>query len=325
MSLLAQVLRAGLAGALVTFALLSAAQKPPAWFAEPPRDTPEAWYGTGEGPDPDAARRAALRAVAARLRSVISGSVESKVSDTNGRVDRRDSVQTSESILRTEFSRVTVESSARSAVGYVVLVKVDRPAFVRDTRASLELADKPIAEAEAAAASASTLEQFLALRRVAPSIDQASELTLLLMGAGADGDLRGAQARYAGLKQRLQKLSSQLVFELRARPEDADVAKAVAGFLAGQGMRSATAPTAGANVLTIETQVRQDELFGDKLMKLKVRFAVADAQGRAVASRETDVSGASRYDFRGAREAAVGKLSASLRDSKGLSALGFNE
>jgi hypothetical protein len=297
----------------------------PAWMTHPPKDTPQFWYGIGEGPDPEAARRSALRAVSSKLRSNISGSVTSTVRDNNGKVTRSESVQVSEEVLKTEFTHVEVEATSTSAVGVLMLIRVDMPNFVRDTRAQLEVVTKPIAEVEGELSRASALEQFMALRRVGAGIDQAINYSLLLTGAGAEIDGRAGYARFSDLKQRGQQLATRLVFELRAKPEDADIVKVVSGAMAGQGIRSSTTRTSGANVLTVDTQARQDELFGDKLIRLTVRFTVVDDQGRSVASREHQVSGSSRQDFRGARESAVRKLSQRIGDASSLAVLGFRE
>lgn len=329
----AQVFTRTVQGLVVAVLLQAAgsvwAQKPPDWFVDPPKDSAEAWYGTGEGPDPGAARRSGLRAVAAKLRSAIEGEVKNKIKtftkDGKETVDVEAETRVIERVAKTEFSGVEIVSTAKSSAGYLVLVKVDRPRFLRDTRGQLEVVAKPIAEAEAVLAGPSVLEQFLAMRRVGPQLEQAINLSLLLTGAGAESEGRPAFARYSGLRQRGLEVATRLVFELKAKPEDADVAKTVSAFLTDEGMRTATAPTRGANTLSIDTQVRQDDIDGNKLMKLKVRFSVADDQGRTVASREHDVSGASRYDFRGARDSAIGKLNAAVRSAGLMAAFGFKE
>jgi|GEM_PF-1635488 len=301
------------------------AQNLPGWFSSPPPDTAEAWFAVGEGPDPETARRMALRAVAARLRSAIEGSVTSDVTDANGRVTRRDSVKVSEDVLRTEFTKVEVVNTARSSQGVMVQLRVDRPAFIRDTQAQLEVAVKPVDEAEAAVQGQSTLEQYLALRRVLPDIDKAINLNLLLVGAGQEATGRQGFARYTALKQRTEALSTRMVFEIRTRPEDADIAQAVATALSDRGMRSATRATPGANVMTVDTTTREVTLGSDKLVRLVVRFSVADDQGRAVAAREHQLSGASRFDHKGAREAAVAALANTLKRSTSLAPFGFKE
>ncbi len=312
-------------GSVVFTGACAQAQNLPAWFTNPPPDTADAWYAVGEGPDPEAARRMALRAVAARMRSAIEGSVTSDVTDANGRVTRRDSVKVSEDVLKTEFTKVDVVNSVRSGQGVMVQVRVDRPAFIRDTRAQLEVASKPVAEAEASVQGASALEQYLALRRLLPDIEKAANLGLLLVGAGDEAAGRQAFARFAGLKQRTEAMATRMVFEVKAKPEDADIAKVVAGSLADRGMRSANRPTPGSAVMTIDTTTREVTLGSDKLVRLVVRFSVADDQGRAVASREHQLSGASRFDHKGAREAAVNSLATMLKRSSSLEPFGFKD
>ena len=298
---------------------------PPSWFLEPPQDTTDAWWATGEGPDLESARRIALRAVAARLRSAIAGGVSDTVSDTNGRVNRVSTSAVSEDILKTEFTRFDVTKTAKGGVGVFVLVKVDRNAFISDTRSQLEVVSKPVHEAEAALPQQSALEQFIALRRVAPQLEQARVLSQLLQGAGLQAEGQQRAARYGALMEQSKTVASGLAFELRAKPEDTDVATAVGGFLSAQGMRSARVRTPGANLLTIEGGARQDDLFGTKMVKLNVRLALQDAQGRAVSSREYVVSGSSRYDFAAARKAAVDKLEADLKAAGAVRALGLSE
>jgi hypothetical protein len=147
----------------------------------------------------------------------------------------------------------------------------------------------------------------------------------LLQGAGAEDEGRTGVRRFGGLMQVSSELSSKLTFEVRAPATDADIASAVAAFLAEQGMRSARTRTPGANPLTISSDSRQDEAFGSKMVKLKVRLAVLDEKGRAVATREYDVPGSSRFDYKGAREDAVRRLGDMLRESGPLAALGLRE
>lgn len=315
----------GLCWALVA----CAADKPPGWFFDAPKDDAQAWYATGEGPDVETAKRGALRNVAAKLRTSIEGTVSNTttVQASNGkeRVEMRALSAVREEITKTDFTKVDVMQSAKGGQGVYLLVKVDRPAFISDTRNQLQVVDKPVRAAEAALPAQSTLDQYLALRRLKTQIDTGARLSLLLQGAGAVEEGQAGVVRYGGLMQTSSELGSKLTFELRAPPADADIATAVAAFLAEQGMRSANARTPGANPLTISSDARQDELFGSKMVKMKVRFAVLDDQGRAAATREYEVPGASRYDFKGAREDAVRKLTDMLRKAGPLAGLGFKE
>jgi hypothetical protein len=218
-----------------------AADKMPAWMTEPPKDDAQSWFGTGEGPELETARRGALRAVAARLRSTITGQISNTVTETNGKVDRRALSAVSEDVLKTEFTRFEVVQTAKGGVGVFALVKVDKAAFIADTRNQLQVVDKPVREAEAALPTQSTLDQFLALRRLKNQIETGTRLSLLLQGAGAEDEGRNGVRRFGGLLQTSADLATKLSFELRAPPADADIATALAAFLSEQGMRSASA------------------------------------------------------------------------------------
>lgn len=316
-------LRRWLATGLLLVAGAAQAQKGPDWLTAPPKDSEQAWYGVGEGPDGEAARRMALRSVTARLRSVISGSVENRISDVNGKVSQAASISVSEEVLKTEFSKVDVEQTAKVGKAMAVLVRVDRPAFISDTRAALSLASKPVQDVESGLAGMSNLEQFLALRGVQEQIDKGLTLSQLLLGAGERAEGGQGVQRYGGLKQRSAQAGSKLVFEVRAKATDADIAKVLTGFLADQGMRSSARSTPGATVLAIDSSAREAEIQGDKMVRLSVRLSVSDEQGRDVASREHQISGVSRFDLKGAREQALSKLGNVLRQQGPLAALGF--
>ncbi len=306
-----------------------AADKLPGWMTNPPQDDAQSWYGTGEGPDLEAARRLALRNVASKLRATIAGQVSNttSVSSSGGkeRVDVRALSAVTEEVAKTDFTRFEVAQSAKGGQGVYVLVKVDRPAFIADTRNQLQVVEKPVGEAEAALPRLSTLDQFLSLRRLKKQIEDGARLSMLLQGAGAEDEGRAGVRRFGGLMLQSSELASKLTFELRAGAADADLATALAAFLSEQGMRSASGRTPGASPLTISADARQDELFGSKMVKMKVRLAVLDDQGRAAATREYELPGSSRYDFKGAREDAVRKFVDQLRKAGPVAALGFKD
>ncbi|MFO1268011.1 MAG: hypothetical protein U1F25_02745 [Rubrivivax sp.] len=307
----------------------AAAAAAPAWMDERPKDDAQWWYGSGAGPDLESARRSALRSVAARLRSTIEGQVrqDRSVITSGGKervsIDDRSSLV--EDVVKTDFTRFEVVQSERDGQDTFALVRVDRPAFIADTRNQLQVIDKPVRAAEAALATQSTLEQFLALRRLKPQVENGLRLSLLLQGAGVDEEGHAGVRRFGGLLQAVSELASRLTFELRAAPADADAAATVAVYLTEQGMRSSPRPATGASPLTIQTESRQDLLFGSKMVKLKIRLSVLDAQGRAASTKEYEAPGSSRNDFNAAREDALKKFLDLLRKAGPAGALGFAE
>jgi len=319
----------GLVAGFVISLAACAADKLPQWMVSPPADDGQWWYGTGEGPDLEGARRNALRNVAAKLRSTIAGQVSNTTSVSASGGKERVSIEAQnrvvETVAQTEFTKFEVAQSSKGGQGVYALVKVDRPAFIADTRNLLQVADKPVREAVGQMPAQSTLDQFLGLRRLKKQLEDGLRLSMLLQGAGATEEGQAGVRRYSDLLQKSADLAYGLTFELRAQPADADVAGALAAFLSDNGMRASTSATPGAYPLTIQSDVRQDDLFGSKMMKVKVRLAVMDTQGRAAATREYDAPGSSRYDFKGAREDAVKKLVEQMRKLGPVAALGFKE
>lgn len=294
----------------------------PKWVLNPPEDTATEWYGVGEGADREIARRAALKDVATKLKVSISGKLESRVTDTNGKVDRQASNRVSEEVARTEFRNFSVEKTEEGGKGFYVLVKVDRPSFVGDIRAKLDPLDAEIDRTEASLAQASALERFIGYRRLLPALDKASAQAELLLGAENGGTGNAKLKRYAALRRSAEDARTGLVFKLQAAPQDADVAAAVGTFATENGMRAETGSGSG-NVLAVKVVAREGDIQGFKTVKLNVNLNVRDDKGRSVASRDHEVSGTSRMDYKAARQNAVDELLKVLREEGPLTGLGF--
>lgn len=323
-------------GVLFASATVSAQGRPPPdWVLQPPADTPEAIWGIGEGLDQEGARRAALRAIAARLRSTVSGRVTDQVLVAEGTVRRNSGAVVSEEVLKTEFAGAEVMRSGAGGSGAFVLMRVDRPIFILDTQSRLAVLSKPVADVESALPTLATLEQFVALKRVAGQTEQAMVLSQLLQGAGQEEEGRRSAARFAALLERTKEVASRLAFAVRADEANADLAAAVGAHLTRHGMRAAAGAGAGAptvtgatvatNVIALTAQERRTELFGDKLVKLSVRLAVLDERGRSVSQRQYDTSGSSRLDHAAAREAAVRRLQEQMQAAGAVAAFGLGD
>lgn len=317
------LLCAALLSGCLSMGSLTGGGSAPNWVLNPPEDTASEWYGVGEGSDREIARRAALKDVATKLKVSISGKLESRVTDANGRVDRQASSRVSEEVARTEFRNFSVEKTEQSGKRYFVLVKVDRATFLSDIRAKLDPLDAEIDRTEASLARATAIERFIGYRRLLPTLDQASAQAELLLGAENGGTGNAKLKRYAALRQSADDARTGLVFKLQAAAQDADVAAAVATFANENGMRAESGSGSG-NVLAVKVAAREGDIQGFKTVKLNVNLNVRDDQGRSVASRDHEVSGTSRLDYKAARQNAVEELLEALRKEGPLAALGFS-
>lgn len=315
----------GLLGGCLSMGSTRDAGPAPEWVLNPPPDTTTAWYGVGEGVDREIARRAALKDVATKLRVSISGRIDSQVTDNNGKVDRQARSRVSEEVQKTEFRNFSVEQTAQGGKGFYVLVKVDRQAFMGDIRAKLDPLDATIEQSVTSLEKASPLERFIGLRRLLPTLDSATAQAQLLVGAENGGAGVTKLKRYQAIQQKVDEAPAGLVFQLQAKPQDADIADAVGTFVNENRMRAVTSPGGGGNVLVVTAVNREDEIYGSKVVKLNVNLNVRDDRGQSLASRDHEVSGTSRYDYKAARQNAVQALLAALREEGLIAGLGFGQ
>ncbi|OYY92970.1 MAG: hypothetical protein B7Y41_13675 [Hydrogenophilales bacterium 28-61-23] len=297
----------------------------PAWVLSTPADSREWFWGVGEGPDLDTAKRAALKDIAAKLRVSISAQLESQISVDNNKVDRKARTRISEEVQKTEFNNFVVEKTAQSGNGFFALVKVDRQAFIRDIKQKLGNLDSLIQPAAAELGKKTPLEKFVALRRLQPNLEKATGHAQLLTGLEPGAASAERLSRLESLQQQAQKAATDLVFRVQAGSSDGDLAAAITAFLNENGIRTENTASGRGNVLAIASSSRSDAIYGSKLVKLKVTLSVQDDHGRAVTSRDFEVSGSSSYDYAGARQSATQKLGAALRDVGPIKGLGFTD
>lgn len=296
---------------------------PPAWALAPPADSAEWLWGVGEGPDADSARRAALKDVAARLRTRVSASLDSQTRVDNGRVSQQIQSRVTEDVARTEFSQYTVDKTARAGNTAHALVRVDRAAFLRDARTRLEPLDRQAREARDTLDKATPLERLLSLQRLQPALTQATSLAYLLQGADPAGKAPPALALYLELQQRAARAPDDVSFHIVTNAADQDIARALTAYINEQGARVGAQAADRAATLQITCEQTRETVYGNHMARLGVTLAVRDERGRAVASRQYTVSGASRLDYHRARQAAVQNLDKALRASGLAAALGL--
>jgi len=294
----------------------------PTWVLSTPADSREWFWGVGEGPELDTAKRAALKDIAGKLRVSISGQLESQVTVDNNKVDRQARTRISEEVQKTEFTNYVVDKTAQSENGFFVLVKVDRQAFIRDQKAKLSALDSSIQQATTGLDNKTPLERFVALRRLQPSLDKAVGFAQVLIGAESGGDGASRLRKYEALQEQAKQAPNSLVFHIQTRQEDNDIAQAVSTYLNESGIRTERSQ-AGGNVLAISSNSREDQIYGSKMVKLQVSLSVLDDKGRALSGRDYAVSGSSTYDYRGARQLAIQKLIGAMREAGPIAGLGF--
>jgi hypothetical protein len=296
----------------------------PAWMISPPGDSDEAMYGVGEGLDVGTATRLALRDVASKLRVSVSGSVRSQISEANGRVDSSASSSLMSEIQKTEFRQYTLVQSSPAPSGVYALVKVDRQAFLADTRDRIVRMNLLTTQLLAGnGAGASPLERYIALQRARPLMAAQQGLYLLFKPQDLS---REDTSRQSELQQRLadaDAAASRLVLTVQSAAADADLKGVVTGMLTEQGLKLTDQASASQGTVEVSA-AQQDSQFGkDALTKLSVKLTLKATRGTVLSAKEHLVTGASRTDARSARQQAVMKLQQELKAVGLLGAFGI--
>lgn len=297
---------------------------PPEWVLNPPKDTAESYWGVGEGYDLEAAKRTALKDVAARLRVSISGNMESQVAVRNDAVDRSARSKISEVVQKTEFTNFSVEKTAKSNDGLYTLVKVDRRAFIKETRVKFENLNKLIQESTRDLSRKTPLEQFQTFRGTLPNIENAIAVGQLLRVADTAFSGGGEISRLESLQQKALAAAGNLVFALQFKPGDADIAQVVTGFINANGMRIAGSGESGL-LIAISSSVRQEVLFGNRNVRLQLTLNLRDEKKQNVAAKEYLINGNSLDTFEAARQDAMRVLANAMKSAGAAGGLGLKE
>lgn len=297
---------------------------PPEWVLNPPKDTAESYWGVGEGYDLETAKRTALKDVAARLRVSISGDMESQVSVQNDAVDRSARSKVSEVVQKTEFSNYTVEKTATSSEGLYALVKVDRRAFIKETRSKFDSLNKLVQDATRDLSKKTALEQFMTLRSALPNIENSIAYGQLLRVADAGFSGGGELSRQESLRDKALMAANNLAFSLQFKPADADIAQVVTSFINANGMRVAGSGETGL-LISISSSARQETLFGNRNVRLQVTLNLRDEKKQNVAAKEYLVNGNSLDTYDAARQDAMRALGNAMKSAGTAGGLGLKD
>lgn len=294
----------------------------PPWMFDPPKDTSSALYGTGEGQSIDEAKRVALKNIAGKLRTTISGKVENRTTVANNNVDRFASTKVSEEVQKTEFKNPVIEKQQPSGVGTVyVLVKIDKFGFVQDMEQKLAQAEKELKSILGGAQAMPPIERFLAYKRAQPWLEKAVASAQVL---NAVSEFDGTRLRaHESTLDKAQNAAQELSFDIQSAGDGQDIAQTVRTYLNETKMR--VGKGAGSAPLVIDFTASQDTVYNAKTVKLRIALTIKDPKGSAVSTREYTVAGSSVVDHKQARASALKKLADDMREAGPLEALGFNK
>ena len=301
----------------------SAPAAPPEWTISPPPDSDDAMYGVGEGLDVGTATRLALRDVASKLRVSVSGVIRSQTSEANGRVDSAASSSMMSEVQKTEFRQYTLVQSAPAPSGVYALVKVDRQAFLNDTRERIGRMESLTTQLLATHPKPTPLEHYVTLQRARPLLAAQQGLFLMFKSADLKPDDQARQARLQKLLADADSAAGKVQVAVVAGPDDADLRGVLAGLLSDQGIRVTEQAAGAQGVLEVAGPMETSKFGQDVVVRLRAKLSLKDGRGSAIGAREHLVTAASRTDARMARQQAVAKLQADLKGMGLLPSLGI--
>jgi hypothetical protein len=297
--------------------------QPPEWMTHPPADTPDTYYGLGEGVDLAAAKRAALRDIAGKIRVTVSGRIDNATVEHGGHVSRTARSTLSEEVQKTEFKNYTLVNSAAHAQGVYALLKVDRLEFLKDVRERISRASEKINSAMLGFDKKPTLEQFTILQTINPSILQSQALYQILGTSEYTTEDRTKKAEIDALAITAEGFSAKLSFFFKGRREDLDAIGALSNFITDKGMRVVDRADQANSIVEVSTSQRLESFPPDKMVQLNITLTTRDAQQRIVAGRDYTISGSSVTNHATARQQAAIKFRKTLSELSFTEALGI--
>ena len=305
--------------------LLAVRTTTPDWVQKPPSDTAALFYGVGEGPDLESARRTALRDVAAKLRVSVASTVDSQVTVANDAADRFSRTRISEEVRKTTFSKHQLERSENSGGTVFALVSVDRALLASETRHRLDELARGVRQALAAARGAQGLERLRLSGQARTQAEDGNDL-LSLLASASPGFERAPYARdFEAARGLYDETRQALGFRLQHRPADEDVAAVLRQALSEAGLRLQDAGAGAAPALVaIAVEPHEQTIYNSVIVRLKVGLSLRNERGGVFSQKDFQVEGSSASDRVLARQAAVRKLAAQIKARGVAAAIGLD-
>jgi ribosomal protein L16/L10AE len=314
----AMALACSLAACVTGGGLLPVRSATPEWVQKPPADTAALYYGVGEGADLEAARRTALRDVAAKLRVSVSSTVDSQVTVANESADRFSRTRISEEVRKTTFGKHQLERTESSGNTVYALVSVDRAQLVTETRTRLDEVARSARQALASARATQGLDRLRLAGKAKAQADDGGDL-LSLLGSASPGFDRAPYARdFAAAIALHDETRQNLGFRIQNRSADEDVAALLRQGMSESGLRVQDTGATPA-IVAIAVESHEQTIYGSVIVRLKINLSLRSERGGVFAQKDYNVEGSSASDRVLARQAAVRKLAAQFK-GKGIAA-----
>jgi hypothetical protein len=299
-----------ISGALLAVSLSTAlAASLPDWVTSPPADSAEHLYGVGEGDDREAAKSAALAAIAGTLMTDVRSSFAVSQTVNQGQLEEQVRAQVDTQVGNTELSNFQVVEAKKISKRWWVLIQLPRAELINATKTRLDEADQSLTNAMNRLQQQSTLEQYLDQAPVAAQLEESQAALALLRAADTEFDGSAYTDRYVGYKDSLAAINRKLEIRISADSAAEEFAGKLVNLLSDERIKASVGSAEqGQSSIEIRSTVENFEFGGDKESKLQLRLVTLNDKGDVVASVERAEVGASPTSKEIAQQQAAGKL-----------------
>ncbi|MBM7456971.1 hypothetical protein HNR62_002873 [Oceanisphaera litoralis] len=297
--LIAMLLSAGLLGCATTSSN-TPAYSAPDWWLNPPLDSQDALYGSGEGFSLEQARQAALNNIAGKLSTQISSSLSRHSQQVNARssdtVDRQVRSYVAQ-INLSNFERLKTEQLDKRVF---VLIKVDRLALIRRWQEELRQQRMQVEQVLADSRSRSRFTWWLKANSLIGLAKKADDTSLLLLALTPD------KSETADLQEKLHRAiqdGSQKI-STRIRGDRPSLTDSIKVQVTNEGLSYDDCRRSCDLELRYRTDIRYLNVFDETVAKLQFHGQVFDTKGELSEVR-WEISGASISGPEGAKRSVI--------------------
>jgi hypothetical protein len=270
----------------------------PSWVTSPPADNASSLYGVGESPNREAAKHAALAAIAGRLATQVrsSMSIEQRQDPSGFSEELESHVNTR--VKDTGLSHFEVQEAVKVGPRWVVLVRVSRPDLIAANLTALRESDHALQQQMQRLEAQSDLARYLASRSVLERIQKSRANIAILHSVSSDFEGRPELKRYLGYEDVLARSRYRLRARVTANETALTLAEQLTSQLTQDGLsaRIGTA-TPGAVTVTLDGEARRRERYGDKEVRLIVSIKTLDDTGGDFANLERRAVATSAHSY----------------------------
>lgn len=283
----------------------------PTWYLNPPSSDEQFLYGVGEGANFQEAKHMALSAVAEEISVAISSKVEKRESLTTVNNDsiygKQFSQKVTAEVSKVKFSKIEVLKNEIQGGKAFVLVSVDRQALEAQEKGEIE---RSLADLEAMYVSSlkdPVYRRFTKLKKIVEEKEKVVSKLNIIQGLNDSYDPTPVYAKMLQYSDDLRHIQDNLSIYVQPEKGNLIVKDILESALSADSVKvSASSRAKDPNLLIIKYSIdlRREEIYGAKMVKMTVHLKLYSSTGELVASSQIECNGSSMDGFERATEAA---------------------